>query len=342
MVEIKPADFKRLITEKTLSGTHMLIGTETYLKEEAVELAVQTIIDPANRSVDVLSVDAQEADLEGLTSFCLSPPFLGGRKIAYVREIGRARPAARKKWLALAARKNLQAILVFTTEQIKMNTSFLKEMARHCTVVKYSQLSERQLRLWARQRVEQRGASFTDDALDRLITMVGADLRALDNEIEKLSLLCLGAASIEEREVEFASKGTTAAYLNDLREAVLERKLPDALRAVQGALRSGESVPYIVASVYYLWRDLLKLAGSENGRQEVRNLPEWTYMGRLGRKKVDALSLYSRQHLWDGLLEFFAYDLAVKRGFIKAEQLLDDLVPTLIGEGIQKPGSAAM
>jgi len=330
LVEIKSAEFEQLAGGGKLQGKYLLFGSETYLKEQAVSLAVSSMIDAANMSLDLLSVDAQEAEAGEVLNFSLAPSFMSGNRAVVVREIGKARPGQRKKWITLAERSGIRAVIVFTTSEAKLTTAFLRDLAGRCVCVKFSSLTERQTRSWLKKRSKEKGISFSDDALERLLSMVGPDLRALDNELEKLALYFMGSSSVEETDVAVASHGTTAGYLEDLRNAVLERNLRQALAAVEQALHSGESVPYLLASIYYLWRDLVKLASSESARNEVVRSPEWSYLGRLGRKKLGALARYDRPHLWDGLLEFFAFDLAVKRGFLKPQAALMNLIPGLI------------
>jgi DNA polymerase-3 subunit delta len=95
---------------------------------------------------------------------------------------------------------------------------------------------------WLRERAERTGVAIEDGAIQRLVDFVGADLRTLASELEKLATYA-GERSIGAADVDALTPEAREQTVFEVVDAVVEGRAPAALRTLDRMLTSGAEPP---------------------------------------------------------------------------------------------------
>lgn len=166
---------------------------------------------------------------------------------------------------------------------------------------------------WVRDQLERAGVRADQEAVERLVELVGPDTFALHSEVEKLAAWSagepVGAADVEALAIAFAEASGSA-----LTNAWGARDAAGALRACEAELR-GQPEPFWLAG--RLAAHVSRTRAVQRLVEEGVPLPE---IGkRLGlrfppRREAGAAAAYSADELESAVVRIAALDLAIKGG----------------------------
>ena len=124
--------------------------------------------------------------------------------------------------------------------------------------------------VWLRERADRLGVPIEEAALQRLVDLVGADLRMLASELDKLRTYA-GERAIAAADVDALTPEAREQSIFDVVDAVVEGRAPAALRTLDRLLTSGSEPPLriqamIARQVRHLVRatELLAAGASED------------------------------------------------------------------------------
>jgi DNA polymerase-3 subunit delta len=232
---------------------YVLHGTDAFLREayrhEVVSLAIgggeaQTCVSTFDSDVDLATV------LDELRTL----PFLAPRRVVVIhdadewvsryREIhvqgAKAKPEVRRPLEDYldAPSKNSSLVLIVNSWP---PTRLSKLVAKVGQTYDCSAPGAGSLSSFIRQGVAKRHKKIVPQAAELLAAWVGADLGALDGELEKLSLYVGQRDTITPQDVSTLVTATAGPGLFDLTNAIIAQDAPAALRALEGMLsRRGE------------------------------------------------------------------------------------------------------
>ncbi len=215
-------------------------------------------------------------------------------------------------------------LLFFIDGQLSDNNPLLRALRPVAEVHALTTPVGEALARWIKTTAEDKGAAISPPAIGALTDMVGADLWALDRELEKLSLYASGRR-IEESDVnELVHQAREANVFNAV-DAMIEGRQVAALQLLQRLRDDGRDASYIIAMIERQLR-LMALA-----RYSLDNGVQMRDMGAvLGvnsqfvvRKTVEQARRNSWQNIvwrYDRLLEA---DLAIKQGRLEPDLALE-------------------
>jgi DNA polymerase-3 subunit delta len=182
------------------------------------------------------------------------------------------------------------------------------------------------LRQWIRGRAEAEGVLIEPRAVDALAETVGADLRVAASELRKLALYRWGETVTYSDVQELVSYAREANIFAAV-DAVIEGRMPSALRQVHQILSSGRPAGYIISMMARQVRLLIlakelksrRVGGAEQGRR----------LGLSGyplRKTLEQEPKLSAGHLVEIHGKLLEADRSTKTTGIAEELTLDLLV----------------
>lgn len=198
--------------------------------------------------------------LEQLKLTCDAMPFLSTTRFVIVRNLlssfdsrlskrGDLKKGSTASWKGLSTYLGVMpesTELVFVDGLLQSDNWMLKELRGKTKIESCPAPRRRDLALWVRQRVGERGSKISPSALMLLINHVGVNLRTLDTEIEKLTLYA-GEDLIDEGQVSGLVSDVREARIFDAVDAVIESKGDLALRFIQKIRSGGAGVTYILS-----------------------------------------------------------------------------------------------
>lgn len=299
-----------------------------------VEYAVRRLrnrFDPG--SVDVVS--AVETDAAAVIDLCNAGTLFGGSRLVVVTELDGRRDASNrlaKGWKAAEIDRVVSylsapapdTVLCLVSEELKKDSALVKACARAGDVLDWS-VSKKHLTSWIADRFRQLGVSADVEACGALLHIVGEDVHALANEIDKIAAWADGEP-IGAREVEaLAAPGELPGF--ELTDAWARRDRAGMLEAMEATFeRSGEQPR----------SDAARIAGTLGGHlTRLRQMKRGAADGKRARDLAGSLRMhpfyaerlfaqaesFSDEELDDAALVLAGLDHALKGGSRLAAEL---------------------
>lgn len=245
--------------------------------------------------------------------------FGGGERLVVVDQIERWKQADVKEVTGYLASPNPGAVLALVGEPAKL-TGLTEAIASVGDVLRYD-VPKRKKRgreeddyaSWVRAQFERAGVRVDQEAVERLVELVGPDAFALHGEVEKIVAWSAGE-TVGVADVEALATASAEASGWALTNAWGARDTAGALRACEAELR-GKPEPFWLAgrlgSHVSTTRAVQRLveegvALSEIGRRLGRRFPP--------RREAGAAGSYSADELESAVVRIAALDLAIKGG----------------------------
>ncbi|MGH7547280.1 MAG: DNA polymerase III subunit delta [Gemmatimonadales bacterium] len=216
---------------------YYLHGDEDVLKEEAVRALLDRALEPGTRDFNFDRRSAADLDPDSFHSLVNTPPMLAARRAVVIRGLEELRKTSKVRqelvrYLGSPSPTTLLILVQGAGEAPDV------ELVRAATTVAAEPLPPERVRKWVTHRSGQLGLAFEPDAAELLVTVVGNDLGALGQELDKLAALAAGRPATRDDVGALVGvrRGET---LEDLVDAALERRAAAAARLVQPVLEQG-------------------------------------------------------------------------------------------------------
>ena len=347
---------------------HLICG-DNFLVSQALKELQGQVAPPETVEFNSHRLPGAQIDLGQLRAVCDAVPFLAQHRLVVVEGLlslsgtrpgrrGAAAPSARRastsggpgdpgRWAELPEyiRQDMPptTLLVFLEDALPRGSTLLEKLKDVIQVEEHPTPYGEALARWIRNRVAEKGAQITPGAIRLLSQMVGGNLWAVDNELEKLALYA-GDRAIEEGDIGLLTSQAREPTIFSAVDALLEGRSTAALKMMLRLRDDGAELPYLVAMIarqlrlVTLARDLMDAGhgGAELG-------------GRLGisrdfvlKKTVEQARKHSRdtlRWLYGKLLEA---DLAVKQGKLDQDLALQLLAASSEARPAAAPDAARL
>lgn len=295
-------------------------------------------------SANVLRIDGSRCTPDEILAACNTVPFLAPRRMVIVQGLmghlarrekerkprkGARREAGGQGWEmfpALVRAIPPSTVLVFVEGKLERSNPLLAALSPIAEVTECSPLDVRgpELPQWIRSRAQAHGTEISPQAVKLLIEFIGNDLRALSNEIEKLSLYTAGRR-IEDSDVRLMVSQVREANIFVMVDAIVERRPAIASRLAHQLLEDGSPPSYLLHMIVRQFRFLIQI-------REL--LAKGTPIGSIGvgigltsqyalRKAVEQAQAYPMPRLQESYRKLLDADLAIKTGTLDADLALD-------------------
>lgn len=235
---------------------YILYGTNDFLLRQELERIKGSLGDREALALNTSVLDGRRLTPAQLIDVCSTVPFLGNSRLVVVEGLierfktsSASRQSDLAEWQAFIdylPTKPTTTVLVLIDGGISDPNPLLKKVAKLGEVHEFSEMKGTELQQWIQERVAERGGSIAPRALQRLTEVGGENLFVLANEIEKLTVYA-GNRRIEEEDVQKVTSFAREANIFAAVDAVVEKRLPVAMRLVHQLLIEGTSPVYLIA-----------------------------------------------------------------------------------------------
>ncbi len=325
---------------------YILLGQDDFSLHQSLEEIKAGICDQALLPANTTTFDGEKVTVDQLRTVCETVPFLAEKRLVIVRgllerfepksksnqgkKIVSDQPNERKLLVACICEIPNNTILVLIDRNIKSNNLLFRELSAKAEVRTFPLLRGAKLCQWIQRCVAEEGGSISPQAVDLMARLIGSDLWAMANEINKLILFTAGRR-IEEEDVKTAVSHTQQASVFAMIDAILEFRAGVAEQLLQQLLQRGAAPAYLLVM---LARQVQMIVRA----RELRNQgePEVEIQNRLGltsdfalRKTLEQANRYSLERLIDVYHKLLEADLAIKTGKYEGELALNILIAEL-------------
>lgn len=213
-----------------MKSAFLLVGDEEFLKEEWLKDARAKIFkeNAANAATDYSLFFANEAiDPAEVISTARTKPFLNAKRLIVIKNIDSLRSAAhREQVLDYLKNQSADTILVLEADVKEKDypaDKFLSAAAEFSQVVPFKKLYDANLSGWIVKRALLRNKKIEPAACEFLKQLKGNNLKAIDEEIEKLSLYTDQRQVITQADAQALVGGDKEATVYDLLDAISQK-----------------------------------------------------------------------------------------------------------------------
>lgn len=317
-------------------------GPDEFSAKEMLAGLQAKLGDPAAAELNMAELDGKTATLNDIVHHANAMPFLSPRRLVIVSEyLTRFGGSSKADHEALKKLQEALNHLPETTDLVFVESTILKaghpilKLAQTIpqAVKTFAAPTQQNLIGWIENRVKKLGGQIEGQAATALATVVGDDLRALNNEIEKLTLYVNDKRPIRLADTELLCPYTAASENFAMTNAIGRRNAKIALDQLHKRLEEGENPLAIMAGITSQFRGLLEvksMAAAGLSPAQIAAEKGWKgeYAARMRLQEAQNFSLERLVRTFSVLLEV---DLAVKTGEMEQILALDLLISRLCG-----------
>lgn len=321
-----------------VQGCWLLVqGGEEHLKRQLVDrLRAQLLDGEDSFNFDLLDVaerwdgvvdtaeqakrDRQPTRTDRILALAQALPFLGNGRLLLVRNVELLSNEQQKKLAAgLATVPTMNHVLLVVGEAdtgkkaAKLAADLLKGIEKSGVSYDCSPLTEAEAGQWVRDALTHWQQTIDPAALNLMLTRTGTELRRLQIEVDKLSLMAGQGGVVRVQDVEMMTPKLAEESVFHLTDAVAARDAARTLTILRELLEEQLESPYrifplIVRQFRLLWQTKVLLEAGWKPRQDpaafpkaVAMLPEQNALAQIGGWMGTKLAGAARQMSWEQL-----------------------------------------
>jgi DNA polymerase-3 subunit delta len=185
--------------------------------------------------------DGDSAAAEDVVNAANTMPFMSERRLVVVRDVDKLDAAGLETLAAYAKDPAPFTCLVLVATKVAKNSKLYRAVASTGVAYEYAAPKRSQYAGEVVRLLRERGKHMALPAAERLVDMVGRDLRRLDVEAAKLASYVGDAAEVTAADVTAVASDGGSASVFELSDAVGERDVARALRVLNRLLSSGDT-----------------------------------------------------------------------------------------------------
>lgn len=259
---------------------YLLFGPEEYLRDAAARAVADAALkDAPLREFNESNYGLSSVDVQQAIAAAEQMPMMGGRRVVRVTDFGRLREADEGALVRYVTRPAETSTVIFVSGDLDKRRKLSKTLMDVCTSVEFAELKDAELAAWARDRLKHLGAHADERALRQIVALVGASVRQLSTELEKLATAALPGGEITMELVD-ALVGRSRELSNfELSDHLIARDRRRALETLRKLLDDGAEPVMLIgllASNFHrlaLAKELMTRGAPEQEVFRVVNMP---------------------------------------------------------------------
>ncbi|WNB93465.1 DNA polymerase III subunit delta [Bacillus sp. NEB1478] len=240
---------KKNIKNKKVSSIYLIWGTELYLAEEAVK-SISSLLAPDERDFNLSIHNLDEISVQEVMEDAETMPFLGDRRIVIMKNASFLTAAKDKgkiehdlnmfeQYIQNPADYSILVIVV-PYEKLDERKKIVKQLKSQAEIIQVSQLSNETAEKWLQKEAEQAGISIQKDAVELLLSRLGAKLGILAKELEKMILYVGPNGMITKETVDELVARTLEDDVFGLVDHVVHKRTEQALRSFYDLMKQNQ------------------------------------------------------------------------------------------------------
>ncbi len=316
-------------------------GPDDFSARERLTNLKRRLGDPDMVDLNTTELDGRSLTVGELFHYANAVPFLAPKRVVivsnYLSRFDSAKVKVNKE--AVQALSDLLDSLPETTNLVFLESVVLKKsnpiLKKGLAIDKCVHLFDvpKNLAAWIERRVNQKGGQIDRQASMALASAVGDDMRALDNELEKLTLYVHNERPIILADVELMCPYTADAETFAMANAIGRRDIRAALDELHKRLQEGQPPLPILAGIVTQFRSLLEVKSLSKAGYTPKQICQdkgWKsdYAVKIRLREANNFTSEQLVQIFTILLET---DLAIKTGNVGPTLALDTLIAHLCG-----------
>jgi DNA polymerase-3 subunit delta len=330
---------------KPAPAFYVFHGPDEFTRAETLADFRSRLGPPDTVDLNTTTFDGTNLTLAELRHACDAVPFLAEKRLVIVNGLltrlmprkGQELSATQKEYLAALAHylpglpETTRLVFVEdTTLPAQHAVLQLAEREGRGYVKRFDPPKDRDLPRWVQKRVNKHGGEIEPQAAHQLATVVGADLRLLDQEIAKLVTYTNAERPIVAADVDAVVPYVQEAVVFDLVDALGRRDGRTAAQALHRLLDAGEHPMGLLAMIVRQFRLLIQVKELKANGATSRDVAQALKLHPFPAGKLyNQVTFFTAEQLEMVYRHLLDIDVAIKSGEIETEVALDLLVAGL-------------
>ncbi len=274
-------------------------------------------------------LDAQLCCGEDILAACNTVPFAGEKRLVYVYHVEKLKKADADQVIDYLQRPSATTVLALQAEKLAKNSRLYKAILKisKTAIIECDTPKSYELARIVRAMGPTHGITLTDDAVQKLIELIGDNTVRLDNEIQKIALAHNGNQAVNEKEVESLVARTSQIKPWEFVDAFSARDLQKCI-SYFGKMESSSPYSLLPMCVNRI-RELMcaqsyRRRGNMGQFASALGLPDWRV-----KHHDNWAQRFTRRELMNALLTSRNAEQAMKSGRDPDTVFLDWIIATL-------------
>lgn len=245
-------------------GVHLFYGQEEYIKEQALNQAMDTLIGSDFRDFNHQIIDGSNEDIEVIINACETLPFMSSKRVIVVKDFslldGKKDNEMEEDRIIeyLNTIPDTTCLIFYIRGDVDKRKKFYKSIKENGRIWDFPHLKGQELYRWIQQTVEKQGNSISNQALHYFADRAGNNLEDIYNELQKLFSYIGDGKDIDIPSIDQVVTPTLEYSIFKLVDAIGDKKSNNALIALSELLYEGQAIQPILAMIARQFRLILQ------------------------------------------------------------------------------------
>ncbi len=307
----------------TTSPVFLLVSSEKYLKEKAINDLRSSLLDGSSGELDYKVLYGTDTSAEEILSSASTIPFFSSKRLIVIKEFEKLSKEDVSRIVSYIKNPNQYTCLVIDTK----DGNILKDdpsLARHVKILKFSDPTDTELSSWIARYASSKGKTIDEDAIEIIKELQGSDLLSLSQELEKIITFTGDRKKIVRNDIEELVGKSVMASAFDIAKAVGEKDTSKAISIVYDLISSGKRPHEVIGLLAWHFKTILKIKELvSKGETEFSILQKLGIWKKNSRSLFLQAGLYSADQLGSKLGVLLEADLGIKRAKYSPSLILE-------------------
>ena len=304
-------------------SVYLLVGTERYLKEKAINDLRSSLLDSSSGELDYKVLHGQDTSAQEILALVSTIPFFSSKRLVVIKEFEKMSRDDTACLINYIKNPNQHTCLIVDID----DSAFLKDepsLAGYAKVLNFSSPTDTEISSWISKFVSSKGKVIEEDAAGILKELQGADMLNLSQELDKLITYTGVRKKITVSDVENLVGKSVIASAFEIARAAAEMDASKAVSIACELLSSGKRPHEIIGLLAWHFKTLLKIKTFiSEGRTEYYITQDLRMSRRNAQGFFTQSALYSYKDLGLKLGTLLEADLGIKRSRYSPSLILE-------------------
>ncbi|USK27392.1 DNA polymerase III subunit delta [Metabacillus hrfriensis] len=257
------------IKNKQLKPAYLLLGKESYLIQETVQLIIEAALDPSEIDFNLAQYDLSEVPLESAIEDAETLPFLGEKRVVILKNPQFLTSEKKKEKIEHRIDKLEEylkspapytiLVIVAPFEKLDERKKITKAVKKMTEAVEMNGFSEHETKKWMNELADANAIALENSARDQLYMLTAGNLMAISQEMKKLSTYTGEGGIIREDIVSALVSRTLEQNIFELIEKVIRKDRTRAMQIFYDLLKANEEPIKILSLLINQFRLILQV-----------------------------------------------------------------------------------
>lgn len=249
-------------------GVYLFFGEEEYVKQQALDHAIESLVDPSFRDLNYAQLDGSEMDLDTIINACETLPFMADKRLVVLKDLSILNGKNNgnideDKFLEyIKTMSNTTCLILYCRDSLDKRKKIYRQIKKTGKAKEFKHLVGRELHTWIKQTVEKQDKKISYNAISHLIDRAGNNLEDVSNELNKLVSYMGQNKEIDIKTIDRVVVPTLEQSIFQLVDAIGEKKGNSALKILGNLIyEGGQAIQPILAMIARQFRLILQCKG---------------------------------------------------------------------------------